>query len=96
MKIVKFESFPVRVPYRHVEKSSVIARSGVTDVIVKLTADNGLVGWGETTRAADAAGIESAVKAMAPVVLGRDPWDREAIQRDLCVAGLWNFQAMPA
>jgi len=94
MKIVKFESFPVRVPYRHVEKSSVIARSGVTDVIVKLTADNGLIGWGETTRAADAAGIESAVMAMAPVVLGRDPWDREAIQRDLYVAGLWNFQAM--
>jgi len=94
MKIVKFEAFPVRVPYRHVEKSSVIARSGVTDVILKLTADNGLVGWGETTRAADAAGIESAVKAMAPVVLGRDPWDREAIQRDLYVAGLWNFQAM--
>ena len=94
MKIVKFESFPVRVPYRHVEKSSVISRSGVTDVILKLTADNGLIGWGETTRAADAAGIESAVKAMAPVVLGRDPWDREAIQRDLYVAGLWNFQAM--
>jgi L-alanine-DL-glutamate epimerase-like enolase superfamily enzyme len=94
MKIVELESFPVRVPYRHVEKSSVIARSGVTDVIVKLTADNGLIGWGETTRAADAAGIESAVKAMAPVVLGRDPWDREAIQRDLFVAGLWNFQAM--
>lgn len=94
MKIVKFEAFPVRVPYKHVEKSSVIARSGVTDVIVKLTADNGLVGWGETTRAADAAGVESAVKAMAPVVMGRDPWDREAIQRDLYVAGLWHLQAM--
>ncbi|HEV3176349.1 MAG TPA: mandelate racemase/muconate lactonizing enzyme family protein, partial [Stellaceae bacterium] len=94
MKIVKFESFPVRVPYRHVEKSSVIARSGVTDVIVKLTADNGLVGWGETTRAADAAGFESAVLALAPVVVGRDPWDREAIHRDLSVAGLWNFQPM--
>src|SRR5579871_774024 len=94
MKIVKFESFPVRVLYRHVEKSSVIARSGVTDVIVKLTADDGLVGWGETTRAADAAGIESAVKAMAPVVMGRDPWDREAIQRDLYVSGLWHLQAM--
>lgn len=94
MKIAKFEAFPVRVPYRHVEQSSVIARGGVTDIIVKLTADNGLVGWGETTRAADAAGIASAVDAMAPLVLGRDPWDREAIQRDLYVLGLWNFQAM--
>jgi glucarate dehydratase len=94
MKIAALEAFPVTVPYRHVEQSSVIARGGVTDIIVKLTADNGLVGWGETTRAADAAGIASAVSAMAPVVLGRDPWDREAIQRDLSVLGLWNFQAM--
>src|SRR5262249_2696095 len=93
MKIVKFESFPVRVPYRHVERSSVIARSGVTDVIVKLTADNGLVGWGETTRAADAAGIGSAGQAVAPgaVGLGRDPWAREAINQCLYGAALWNF-----
>ena len=94
MKIVKLEAFPVRVPYRHVEQSSVIARAGVTDVIVKLTADNGLVGWGETTRAADAAGIASAVEAMAPLALGRDPWEREAIHKDLYVLGLWNFQPM--
>jgi L-Ala-D/L-Glu epimerase len=94
MKIVGLEAFPVAVPYRHVEKSAVVARGGVTDVIVKLTTDNGLVGWGETTRAADAAGIESAVQAMAPIVLGRDPWDREAIQRDLYVPALWSFQAM--
>jgi L-alanine-DL-glutamate epimerase-like enolase superfamily enzyme len=96
MKIVKLEAFPVRVPYRHVEQSSVVARAGVTDVVVKLTADNGLVGWGETTRAADAAGIDSAVKAMAPVVLGRDPWEREPIQKDVYVLGLWNFQPMTA
>jgi L-alanine-DL-glutamate epimerase-like enolase superfamily enzyme len=50
MKIAEFEAFPVTIPYRRVEQSSVIARSGVTDVIIKLTADNGLVGWGETTR----------------------------------------------
>jgi len=94
MRIVGLEAFPVTVPYRHVEQSSVVARGGVTDVIIKLTADNGLAGWGETTRAADAAGIESAVNAMSPVVLGRDPWDRETIQRDLYVSGLWSFQAM--
>ena len=74
--------------------SSLIARGGVTDVIVKLTADNGLVGWGECTRAADAAGIDSAVRAMAPLVVGRDPWDKEAIMRDLYIPGLWEFQPM--
>ncbi len=94
MKVVKLEAYPTRVAYKHTEVSSLIARGGVTDTIVKLTTDDGLIGWGECTRAADAAGIESAVKAMAPVVLGRDPWDKEAILRDLYVAGLWEFQPM--
>ncbi len=94
MKVVKLESFPVRIPYRHVEESSLIARGGVADIIVKLTADNGLVGWGECTRAADVPGIESAVKSMAPVVVGRDPWDKEAIHRDLAIPALWAFQPM--
>lgn len=94
MRIAKFEAFPARVAYKRVEESSLIARAGVADVIVKLTADNGLVGWGECTRAADAAGIESAVRAMVPLVLGRDPWDKEAIHRDLFVPALWAFQPM--
>lgn len=94
MKIVKLEAFPVRVPYKHLELSSLIVRGGVTDTIVKITADNGLVGWGECTRAADAAGIESAVTAMTPLLLGRDPWDKEAIMRDLYIPALWGFQPM--
>ena len=94
MRIAALEIFPVRVPYRHAEISSLVARDGVTDVIVKLTADNGLVGWGECTRAADAAGIASGVAAMRPIVLGRDPFEMEAIARDVFVAGAWQFQAM--
>jgi L-Ala-D/L-Glu epimerase len=94
MKVIRLEAFPVRVAYKRVESSSLINRDGVTDVIVKLTADNGLVGWGECTRAADTAGIESAVHAMAPLVIGRDPWDKEAIHRDLAVYAVWAFQPM--
>ena len=63
MKIVKLETFIARVAYKHVETSSLINRGGITDVIVKLTTQDGLVGWGECTRAADTAGIESAVQA---------------------------------
>ena len=94
MKVVKLEAITVRVPYKRVESSSLINRGGISDVIVKLTADNGLVGWGECTRAADTAGIESAVKAMAPLVVGRDPWDKEAMHRDLAIHGVWAFQPM--
>jgi glucarate dehydratase len=94
VRIEHLEAVPVRVPYTHSEVSSLVARDGVTEVIVKVIADNGLVGWGECTRAADAAGIASAVRAMRPIVLGRDPWDHEAIAHDISIAGAWQFQAM--
>ena len=94
MKITGLETFVARIPYKRVEASSLINRGGITDVIVKLTADNGLVGWGECTRAADTAGIESAVKAMTPLIVGRDPWDKEAIHRDLGIYAVWAFQPM--
>jgi L-alanine-DL-glutamate epimerase-like enolase superfamily enzyme len=94
MKVVKLEAIPVRVPYKRVEASSLINRGGITDVIVKITTDDGLVGWGECTRAADTAGIESAVRNMAPLVIGRDPWDKEQIHHDLAVHAVWAFQPM--
>lgn len=94
MKIAKLEAWPVRIAYRHDERSALVDRGGITDVLVKLTTDDGLVGWGECTRAADVAGIEAAVRAMAPLVVGRDPWQREAIRQDVRIAGGWQFQAM--
>jgi L-Ala-D/L-Glu epimerase len=94
MKVRKVEAITVRVPYSRVESSSIINRGGISEVIVKITADNGLVGWGECTRAADTAGIESAVRAMAPLVVGRSPWDKDAIHRDLGLYAVWAFQPM--
>jgi len=96
MKVVKLEAIPVRVPYKHIEASSLIARGGVADVLVKITTEDGLVGWGECTRAADVPGIESAVNAMAPVVIGRSAWDKEAMHRNLAVHAVWAFQPMTA
>jgi len=94
MKILALDTFTVRIPYRRVEASSLINRGGITDVLVKITTDCGLIGWGECTRAADTAGIESAVHAMRPLVVGQDPWDKEAIHRRLAVHGVWAFQPM--
>ena len=94
MKIAKLATFIARIPYKHAETSSLINRGGVSDVIVKLTTEDGTVGWGECTRAADTRGIESAVKAMAPLVIGRSIWDTEVIQRDLAVHAVWAFQPM--
>ena len=94
MRIAKLEAWTVRVPYKREETSSLINRSGITEVIVKLTTDDGHVGWGECTRAADTRGVASAIEAMRPLVEGRDPWDKEAIHRDLAIHALWAFQPM--
>ena len=94
MKIVSMDAIPVVVPYRHVERSAIIARGGVSDVVIKLATDDGLVGWGEACMNCDTATTLASVLAMRPFVLGRDPWDTEAIAHDVFVHGGWQWQAM--
>ncbi len=82
MRISRLETWIVSVPYLHDEVSTRVYRGGVTDTIVKLTADNGLVGWGECTTGPNAASVELAVRSAEPFLLGRAPWQMEAIARD--------------
>jgi glucarate dehydratase len=91
--VAKLETIPVSVPYTHREVSSQVARDGVSDVIVKLTTDDGLVGWGEACCGADTASVEAALRAMTPFIVGRDPWNREAMRRDAFTHGLWQFRS---
>src|SRR5258707_15766791 len=92
MKIVGLDTWTVSVPYLHDEISSRVARGGVTDTIVRLTADNGLVGWGECTTGPDAASIEQAVRSVTPFVLGRDPRQSQAIARHFFRTGFWDHR----
>lgn len=96
MKVTKVEVQIVNVPYKHQEVSAVVARDGVTDILIKITTDDGLVGWGEGCSGADAESVAVAARAMIPFVLGRNPWNREAIQAELYYHGLWQFRAMTA
>src|SRR4029450_6829231 len=100
MKIASVDPIPISVPYRHREVSSQVARDGVSDVLVKVTTDDGIGSWGEACcgaatacRGADTPPVEAAVRAMTPLVLGRDPWNREAMRRDVFTHGLWQFRA---
>jgi L-alanine-DL-glutamate epimerase-like enolase superfamily enzyme len=93
MKVALVEPIVVNVPYSHREVSSIVARDGVTDILVRVTTDDGLVGWGEATSGSDAASVEAAVRAMAPLVIGRDPWNRDAMRADAFGFGLWKFVA---
>jgi glucarate dehydratase len=93
MRVATLEATPVSVPYTHREVSSQVARDGVTDVIIRVETDDGCVGWGESCSGADVTSIEAAIHAMAPFVIGADPWNRAAIQQDLYQHGLWQFRA---
>jgi len=93
VRVAAFETIPVSVPYRHRELSSQVARDGVSDVLVKLTTDDGIVGWGEACCGADTTSVDAALRALAPFVIGRDPWNRDAMRRDAFTHGLWQFRA---
>jgi L-alanine-DL-glutamate epimerase-like enolase superfamily enzyme len=60
---------------------------------VRLETDDGCVGWGEACSGSDATSVEAAIRAMAPFVIGSDPWNREAVQDELYLHGLWQFRA---
>ncbi len=96
MKISKLEFIPVSVPYTHREVSSVVRRDGVTDVIVKASADEGLVGWGESCSGANVESVVETLKAMAPFVVGRSPWESEAVRLELWQRGIWSFRKATA
>jgi L-Ala-D/L-Glu epimerase len=92
MRVASVGTTIVSVPYVHREVSSQVARDGVTDVLVRVETDDGAVGWGEACSGADAASVEAAIRSMVPFVLGRDPWNREAMRADLFTYGLWQFR----
>jgi glucarate dehydratase len=92
LKIEKVELFPVSIPYRHAEKSARVSRGGVSDVVVRMTADDGRVGWGECCSGADTLSVMAAAQAMTHFVLGRSPWDGQIVRRDVFTRGLWDYR----
>jgi L-alanine-DL-glutamate epimerase-like enolase superfamily enzyme len=96
MRVTEFRAIPVRVPYRHREQSAAVDTGGVSNVVVRLATDEGLVGWGESAVAASTESVVAALEAMRPFVLGRDPWHSERIASDILVTGRWRYQALTA
>jgi len=94
MRIKSLDFKPVSIPYTHRENSSQVNRDGVTDIIVKITTDDGLVGWGESCSGANATSVLETLKSFIPIVQGRNPWNREALMHDCLKRGIWNFREM--
>jgi galactonate dehydratase len=58
---------------------------------VKITTDDGLVGWGECSDARNPFGVEGAVKDYAPRIIGRDPREVDRIYTDLFRLARYNL-----
>ena len=96
MKIDKIEVIPVSVPYKHDEISSRVSRSGITEIIVKISTDSGIVGWGESPRIASADVIKKAIESMIPLILNQDPWKNQLLENNVYHDSNWQWSQMTA
>lgn len=79
MKVTHVEAIPIAYPEPNDDNSTRHL------LIVRLTADDGQIGWGEAVTMWPEAslGTKALVEGLAPIVLGRSPLDRRAIWTDI-------------
>jgi len=94
LKITNIEPIIVNVPYKHRETSTRVQRDGVTAVLVKITTDAGIVGWGESCPGPNVESIYQIIVSIIPVFTGRNPVDREAIAQDFFSTAHWFHREM--
>ena len=84
MKISSVDTFPVRVPLAKPIVMSHITIHQSDNVLVRVTTDDGLEGWGEGVEATDLTGetqqsIAAALEFLGPALVGEDPLRRTAL-----------------
>ena len=87
MKITKIHSYRLSYPLQRPFANSCVWNKARTAVVVEVETDAGIIGWGEGTAAPDSAVI-------AHQVIGRDPFEVEAIGRAAqeagCIPAAWS------
>jgi len=88
MKIASVEAIPIRVPLTKPIVMSHITVHQSDNVLVKVTTDDGVVGWGEGVEATDLTGetqqaITGAVEFIGEKLIGRDPMRRTVLWTEM-------------
>ncbi len=88
MKIESVETFRITVPLAKPIRMSHITIEQSNNVLVKITADDGTLGWGEGVEATDLTGetqtrIRDGIDFLGPRLLGRDPLRRTELWFDM-------------
>src|SRR5713226_7520262 len=101
MKITGIETYFLSAPLPQVVRTSTAAISRVSEVIVKLTTDAGLVGIGEAHGPFLFQGqeglrvVNDILKAVTPLVVGQDPFDGERIWQDVFAPTYTSVRGIP-
>jgi muconate cycloisomerase len=101
MRIASVETFPVSVPLSTPVKMSHITIAQSHNVVVKITTDEGVVGWGEGVSAMDVTGenqgrMRAGIDDLGARIIGRDPLARAAIWLNLTRSVYGNATAIGA
>jgi len=82
MKITAVEAVPLAIPLRPTSPPSPWAAGAGKQLLVRVTTDDGLVGWGECFAYGAPLAVASVVDdALAPLVVGRDPLQVETVSQ---------------
>jgi L-alanine-DL-glutamate epimerase-like enolase superfamily enzyme len=84
LKITSVETFPVSLPLAKPVHMSHVTIHASNNVLVKVTTDEGIVGWGEGVEAMDVTGdnqgrIKASIDALGARIVGMDPMARTRI-----------------
>ncbi|MDH4118565.1 MAG: hypothetical protein OEX04_09745 [Acidimicrobiia bacterium] len=101
MKITSVETFPISLPLSKPVQMSHVTIHVSNNVLVKITTDEGVVGWGEGVEAMDVTGdnqmrIKASIDDLGARIVGRDALARTAIWADLRSAVHGNTTAIGA
>jgi len=90
MKIVDFRTTIVSIPFKEPETWAFGKRSGISNVIIELETDTGLVGLGEGMSFPTVRVTHEVLNTMRPLVLGSDPFDYEVLLHELTQVHGWH------
>jgi L-alanine-DL-glutamate epimerase-like enolase superfamily enzyme len=90
MRIVDFRTTVVSIPFTEPETWVFGYVHGISNVIIELETDTGLVGLGECPHFPTSRVVLEVLNAMRPFVLGRDPFDHAVLLHELNQLHGWH------
>ncbi len=90
MRITGLQATAVAIPFVEDELWAFGGRRGLTNVILEMTTDEGVVGLGEAAGYPTVDIVRSVLRSLEPLVVGEDPFRVERIIKRIDAIGTWH------